>query len=135
MKYYTCSVCSSIGFHDDELDGKRICDRCLHKLKHGQDVYERCGLRGYHETWSSGGAIRTRQEGDKRYFASDVRCLCGVGVYTWLLSPGGGLIPSPPRYWQRVAGKLVPFIPPPPSPSPAVPALPATPTDPPEGSE
>lgn len=120
MKLWTCSRCERIGRHDDELDGKRICERCLHKAHHGDDVYERCEKRGYHETQSSGGAIVSREELDGTYFRTTVYCLCGRRVTAWMKSPGPDPnakgfdqflipIPSPARFWALVEGEYTPI--------------------------
>jgi hypothetical protein len=126
MKLYTCSVCSAIGIHDNTLDDKRICQRCLHKKQHGDDVYERCSRRGYHETWSSGGEldmveVRSRLQKERfgvedegYYFTIEVRCRCEVTVRAFLKSPSPigsfmATVPTPAKHWFLIEGRYTPI--------------------------
>jgi hypothetical protein len=120
VKLWTCSRCNQIGSHEDELDGKHICHRCLHKARHGEDVYERCELRGFHQTDCVGGGMGYQKRTDGYYFSFRIDCLCGCRVQADLRSAGpeegaegfaAFLIPAPmpARWWALVEGEYTPL--------------------------
>lgn len=114
MDYVTCQDCRSIGLTSDTLDGKPICSRCLHKRRHGVDVFERCGLRGYHMTQGSVSDTGYERRDDGYYFPLRIICLCRFQIRADLKSPspvGAGLISMPelPKKWTVIESQFTPL--------------------------
>lgn len=128
MDLYTCFVCSLIGAFPKRLDNNAICDRCLHKKQYGEDVYDRCSQRGYHQTYRIGDdesilVVRSESQTTRigiedpgYYFEKFITCLCGQSAIAHLRSESSFddthiKHPQPAEYWALIDGNYTPVCP------------------------
>jgi hypothetical protein len=93
--YWTCSRCGKITQDNTWLDAKPICEVCMYKAQHGNDVFTRCEARGYHETFF----VSQTQRWSSRTTIVELQCVCRKSAF--LRIPDDGEYPPPKRWTEK----------------------------------